>query len=351
MFSRFRELFRRDGAKQVESYLKKLSISRQDLIKEIEPVSVDSPFNAFVTLALLLKEKGEFYKSLKILERLKRENLSEEERKIVILNLALVYRAAGFVDRAEEALKEGIELYPSESFFYYELALLKRASGKLEEAVELLEKAAQLKEEFYEELLHTKLYLANYYIDKGRTDKAFRILRKVNPKVPFPLFYFVLCKLYYAVGEGEKGYQAALKGIKLSPQHASPFLEVLEENRQLSVETLLEVKEVAGLSFPVVGKLVEFYLREGRKKEAIEVLEEYLSSGGFRAELYEIYLKLLWEAGKRKAVVEHLEKFLKRLKKKQKQFKCQNCGYQTDTFDWMCPRCRSWESLELNSEV
>jgi len=80
-------------------------------------------------------------------------------------------------------------------------------------------------------------------------------------------------------------------------------------------------------------------------------LEEYLSSGGFRAELYEIYLKLLWEAGKRKAVVEHLEKFLKRLKKKQKQFKCQNCGYQTDTFDWMCPRCRSWESLELNSEV
>ncbi|ADU96914.1 hypothetical protein [Thermovibrio ammonificans] len=350
MFSRLKELFKRGGASGVENYLKKLSVSRQDLIKEIEPVSVDTPFNAYVTLALLLKEKGEFYKSLKILERLKGEELSPEERKLVVLNLALVYRAAGFIDRAEEALKEGIEQFPGESFFYYELALLKRDVGRLEESVELLEKAASLKEEFSDELLHTKLYLASQYIDKGRTDKAFRLLRKVNPKVPLPLFYYVLSKLYYAVGEPEKGYQMALKGMKLSPKHTAPFLQVIEEGDGLSVEKLLQISKEAGLSYPVVLRLVKLYLESNDKESALKLLEEFVDGGEFWADLYELYLRLLWESGQRKKVVDRLEGLLSHLKNRQKVFRCQNCGFKTDTFDWMCPRCRSWESLELNSE-
>ena len=351
-FKKVKELFKRKREFDLESYFKKLSVNRHDLIKSVSDIDVDSPINAYLTLAILLKEKGEYYKSLKILERLKKESLTPQEERLVILNLALVYKSAGFIDRAEEALKEGIDKFPDESFFYYELARIKRVAGKLEEAVELLEKASQLKEEFYDELIHTKLYLADRYIDEGRTDRAFRILRKLNFRVPVPLFYYVLSKLYYSVGESEKGYRAALKGIKLSPKHVYPFLQVMESFGELSYEKLSEIMESYSFSLPVVSKSVELLLKEGRSDEALELLDRYHSQGGkFSASLFETYLRVMWERGQRRQVVNKVVQYLDSLKEREKLFKCENCGYRTDTFDWICPRCKSWESLEIGSEV
>ncbi len=352
IFRKLRNLFKKRKDFDLESYLKKLSINRQDLIKTISDIDLDSPINAYLTLAILLKEKGEYYKSLKILERLRKENLTPYEERLVILNLALVYKAAGFIDRAEDALKEGINRFPDESFFYYELARIRAISGKFEESVELLEKASQLKEEFYDELIHTKLYLADRYIDEGRTDKASRIVRKMNLKVPVPLLYYVLSKLYYSVGEKEKGYKSALRGIKLSPKHAYPFIQVIENFGELTYERLKEIIEISHFSLPAVSKGVEFLLREGNTDEALSLLDKYSLSGGkFSASLFETYLKLMWEKGQRKQVVNKVIQYLDALKKKEKLFKCENCGYRTDNFDWVCPRCKSWESLEINSEV
>lgn len=353
MIDKIRSLFSREKKFSVESYLKKLSVNRQDLIKEISTVSVDldSPVNAYLTLAILLKEKGEYYRSLKILERLKKEDLSEDEKKLIVLNLALVYRAAGFIDRAEEALKEGIELYPGESFFYYELAQLKKSSGKLEEAVELLEKAVELKEEFKDDLLHTRLYLANSYIDTGRTDKAFRVIRKVELHVPVPLYYYVLSKLFYSVGELEKGYKTALKGIRLSPKKASPFIDVVEKFDEITEEKLTQLVRESELSPPAVERAVRFWREKGKIEKAISLLKEFWERGKFDPELFEMYIRVLWETGRRKRVAEEVMSLLSRLKEKRKLYKCENCGFRTNTFDWICPKCRSWETLEIECEV
>jgi len=331
-------------------HLKELSISRQDLVRHLPEIDIDSPVNAYITLAILLKEKGEYYKSLKILEKLKGESLSEDEQKLLYLNLALTYRAAGFLDRAERALKEGISLFPSEGLFYYELALIYKVSNRLEEAVNLLEKAVELKGEFFDELVHTKLYLADNYIDRGRTDQAFRLIRKLDIRVPVPLFYYVMSKLYYAVGEREKGYRKAIQGMKLSPGHVAPFLRVIEENEGLSTDKLYEIIKETGM-LSITGKLLaEKLIEEGRKEEAFRILEKLNENYGSDVKIKEIYLRLLWESGKRKQVVEEIERFLLDLKKRKKEFKCRNCGYETNTFDWICPRCRQWETLEIGSE-
>ena len=351
MIEKLKSLFSKEKKFSVESYLKKLSIDRQDLIREISTIDVDSPVNAYLTLAILLREKGEYYKSLKILEKLRKEKLSEDEKKLVVLNLALVYRAAGFIDRAEEALKEGIELYPGESFFYYELAQLKKASGKLEEAVELLEKAVKLKEDFRDDLIHTKLYLANRYIDSGRTDRAFRVVRKVELHFPVPLYYYVLSKLFYAVGELEKGYRSALKGIKLSPKKAAPFIEVIEKFDTLNEDKLIQLVEESELSPAAVERAVSFWMEKGESAKALSLLKDFWSSGRFDPELFETYIKILWETGKRKRVAEEILSLLSRLREKRKLYKCESCGFRTNTFDWICPKCRSWETLEIECEV
>jgi len=262
----------------------------------------------------------------------------------------LVYKSAGFLDRAEEALLEGVRLFPGESYFYYEIAKIYKNSGRIEESVEFLEKAVALKKEFEDELLYTKLYLANFYIEKGRTDKAFKIIRKIHSPLPTPFFYYVISKLYYYVGETEKGYSKALQGMRLSPKHMQPFLEIIEEFEGLNEEKLRDIINKTELN-PVIGlKLVQLLINENRKDEALKLLEELNEKFPVDSEVKEIYLKILWEIGRKKQVVDEIEKFLKLLKEKKKAFKCENCGFETDTFDWICPKCRNWETLEINCE-
>ncbi|MEO2069458.1 MAG: tetratricopeptide repeat protein [Desulfurobacteriaceae bacterium] len=344
-------LFRKETV-SIASFLKKLLIDRKDLIKYIsfENLDVESPFSAYLTLAILLKEKGEYYKSLKTLEKLKNQDLSENEKRLVYLNLALVYKSAGFIDRAEKVLKEGISLFPYESFFYYEIAEIKKFSGKLEEAVEYLEKAVDLCKDFEDELVHTKLYLADSYIENGRTDKAFRILRKIDLKVPVPLFYYVLSKLYYSVGDKEKGFRYALKGIKLAPKKQLPFLKIVEEFEGLSLEKLRKVAKELDTSCEIGKLLAKKLLEEGNQEELLSLLDKLNKKCSTDPEIKELYLRILWESGKRKQVVDEVVKFLTTLKEKRKLFKCESCGFETNNFDWICPRCKEWESLEINSE-
>ncbi|RUM91760.1 MAG: hypothetical protein DSZ26_00035 [Thermovibrio sp.] len=353
MLKKIKEFFSVEGKPSIDLYLKKLAVDRYDLIDDTSfDVDLKRPVNAFITFAILLKEKGEYYKSLKVLESLKEEELSEEEKKLVILNLALVYRSAGFVDRAEQVLREGITLYPTESFFYYELAQILKSEGKLEESVDLLEKAVELKNSFLDDLIYTKLLLANSYIDSGRTDRALRIIRKLKISIPIQFYYYVLSKLFYSVGEIKKGYETAFKGMRICPDRAEPFLEVIEKYDSLDRSKLEGLLEKLGFSVPIVRKLVYRLIEEGKGEKALTVLESLWKRGRtFDPELFEEYIKILWNSGKRKRVAEEVISLLSLLKENKRLYKCESCGFKTDHFDWMCPKCKGWETLRINGEV
>jgi len=346
------KLFGNQRKVSLDTYLKKLSIDRADLISSLpSEFDFNNPINAFITFAILLREKGEYYKSLKVLENLMKQKLSEEEKKLVILNLAFVYRAAGFIDRAERVLMEGISEFPTEAFFYYELAQVFKTEGKLEEAIEYLEKAVELKGTFREELIYTKLLLADRYIDSGRTDRALRILRKLEISLPIQFYYYVLSKLFYVLGESEKGHQTAIRGILMSPDRAAPFISIMENYGSLDLTTLKELLSRTNFSVPVVRKTVEKLLEFDKKEEAISVLEVLWRKGFFDPELFETYVQILWSSGRRKRVAEEIVSLMSRLKKGARLYECESCGFRTDNFDWVCPKCRGWETLRVKSEI
>ncbi len=352
MLKKIKKLFKKNDI-SFESYLKKLSINRQDLIGDVSFFGqvADSPVSAFITLAMLLREKGEYYKSLKILEKLMEEDLSDNEKKLVILNLAMVYKAAGFVDRAERILESGIKAYPTESFFYYELSQIMKSEGKFERAVELLEKAVEFKDSFRNDLTYTRLYLAKEYVESGRTDKALRLLRKIDPSVPLQFYYYVLSELFYSVGDQKKGYENALKGIRVNPKRSEPFVQTIEKHQKLGTEQLEELANESKFSIPVVKRLVKSLISEGKVSCALNILEELWKKRIFDPELFEIYIETLWDLGKRKKVAEEIVSLLGLLKEKRKLYRCEVCGFKTNHFDWVCPKCRSWESLEIDSEL
>ncbi|WP_456397615.1 hypothetical protein [Desulfurobacterium sp.] len=334
--------------RKLENFLKNLSINRIDTLKELPDLDIDKPFNAYVTLAILLREKGEFHKAIKLLENLLSEELSVDDEKLVILNLAVTYKLAGFVDRAEHIIRKGIEKFPAEGYFYYELAKLKQMYDDWEGAVKNFEIANGLNGIFQTELFYTKLFYINKLLDSGRIDRAFKVMKTLKDILLVPFFYYTLARIYFEIGDSDRAYRNVVTGMRLSEKQSDMFLKLLEKYQNLNVEELERLIDKVGLLYPVALRYVELLLERGDDGKALEVINKIAEKYPLKAEVKEHQLRLMWKLGKRKQVVDVIVSSLERLKKERKKYVCENCGYKTDTFDWCCPKCKSWETLRLD---
>ncbi len=332
-------------------FLKKPSrrgFSRETIeIKALPEFDPDTSFNAFVTLSILLRERGEFGKAIELLERLSREDLSLKERKTLLLNLIITYRRAGFIDRAERQALEALKAFPDEPLIYRELAELKQLYGDWEASVNFLEKACELSSDFEEELTNSKLFLANIYVDRGQLDRALKLLKSIKVNFPLPFFYYTLSRIYFVIGESEKGISNAVTGMKVSANQIPVFLDLISGFVDVSSDLLRELISRVGENYPLIMSMVERLVGEERLEEALRWINRAVSLYPEDPFLREYQLKVMWKLGMRKQVAEEIEAFLECLKMAAKQFRCANCGYETASFSWLCPRCRSWETMEL----
>ncbi|SNR64722.1 hypothetical protein [Desulfurobacterium atlanticum] len=340
----------RNVNRKIEDFLKNLSINRINSLKELPEIDIEKPFNAYITLAILLREKGEFHKCIKLLENLLKESLEDDDEKLVMLNLAITYRVAGFVDRAEAVLKEGIEKFPAEGYFYYELARVNQLYDNWEEAVKNLEIAQGLNGEFQEELFYTKLFFINRLIDNEEIDKAFVVVKTLNDIFLVPFFYYTLARIYFAIGDDERAMKNLEIGIRLSEKHADSFLKLLKKYRNFNIEELEVLIKRVGLVYSLSVEYAKLLEVEGREEEALEIINKVAEKFPLKAEVKELQLRLMWNLGKRKQAVDVILSSLERLKKERKRYVCEACGYKTNSFEWCCPKCKTWESLKLDIE-
>jgi tetratricopeptide (TPR) repeat protein len=100
----------------------------------------------------------------------------------VFINLAQINSA--YLDEAEKTLKAAIELSPTDAKLYYNLALLKLASGDRAEGMAWLQKAIELKPNY----LTARFELGKQWEIEGKPDLAKAeyelILAKLSPNNP-----------------------------------------------------------------------------------------------------------------------------------------------------------------------
>lgn len=339
---------RRDVDRKIDAFLKNLSINRVDSFREFPDIDIEKPFNAYVTLAILLREKGEFHKGIKLLENLLGQNLSSDDEKLVILNLAITYKAAGFMDRAEALLKDGMKKYPAESFFYYELAKVNQMYDNWEEAVKNLEISQGLNGGFKEDLFYTKLFFINRLIDNSSLDKAFVVMKTLNDIFLVPFFYYTLARIYFSVGDDDRAIKNVEIGMRLSEKQSDIFLNLYEEYKGASFEWIEIMIKRVGLLYSLGLRYARLLEEKGENEKALSVISQLADRFPLKAEVKEIHLKLLWKLGRRKEAVDVILSSLERLKKERKLYVCESCGYKTDTFEWCCPKCKTWESLSID---
>ncbi len=329
-----------------EKFSEFFSLKKQNLVSGAPP-SEDRPFNAYLALAIFLRERGEILKATRLLEKLRREKLLDEEKKLLLLNLALSYRAAGFLDRAESAVKEALRLFPKEPYLYFELAKLKELSREWDEVVRNLRQAVKLGGNFKRELFYAQLSWINELLDRKRISTALRLLKELEPQSS-PFFYYTVAKTYYYLGEREKAFERAVAGISVSEGTAHALVSLIEQMEGLDEEKLKELLRRVGLRFSIGKKLLKIYMSEGREREALELAEKLTRLHPLEPELKEMHLRLLWKLGRKRKVVDEIADYLQKLKADRKAFKCEFCGFETNNFSWMCPKCRSWETLVRN---
>jgi len=350
MIKFFKKTFIRRRSLTLEQFLRNVSIGKLHEIKDLPKFDIEKPFYAFITLSILLRERGEYSKALKLLENLDRRQLSENDRKLLLLNLIVTYKKAGFLDRAEKQANLAIQEFPTEGLFYKEISDIKQLCNNWEESLKFLEKANEFSEEFSEELNYLKLFIANRYIDSGNLDRALKILREIKSPLPNAFFYYTLSRIYFSIGEKEKAVSSAITGMKLLRGRSEAFVNLLLDYMQVEERLLENVLSSIGLDYHLLTALVDIYISKNDLENALRWVEKAVSIYPRDATLREMQFRIKRDLGMNEQVMEDMLEYLELAKEGVAKYRCCNCGYEVASFVWQCPKCRFWETMELSIE-
>ena len=315
-----------------------------------------APFDAYLKLGELLRERGDASKALQIHQSLTvKTDLTKREKIDLFLNLADDYAKMGNSDKSVQVLENAIRnLNIKDGQVSLTLAKHHHVLGNTEQAYDALRHARKLGAIGDRELALYLSSAAERRVEEDDLREARKILhrglRHDDECVPCLL-------LLGNIAEKQQDIDDAIARWKqvamLSPQLAGTVLEKLEttlyergkfgdiEQIYRDVRSARQADEEANLA------LAAFYKKQGRGEEAIQLLEEYLvvNPESVRSSL------LLTSLYARFRDAETVERFLDDSLQDTWQpnhFVCGSCDFRTSTMRWHCPRCNAFDTFSTN---
>jgi lipopolysaccharide biosynthesis regulator YciM len=318
--------------------------------------SGSAPTDAYIKLGRLLRENGEARKAVQLHQSLTvKTNLSKNERIELFLNLAEDYAAIGDSQKSVQVLESAIkQLNIHDPKVYLSLSKHYHLLGQRERAYETLRDAKRCGAIGERELA---LYLsssAEALLNDGEAKNAKKLLHQALKHDESCAY----CRLILGnIAETENHLDQAIDEWKrvalLSPELAEPALHKLERSlfergRFGDIEKIYQDVRGARVGDEAANlSLAAFYKKQGRSEEAIRLLEEYL--GGYpestRGALLLTSLYARYRDG------ETTERYLDgRIEDSMQplRFKCDFCGYQSDSMRWHCPQCNAFDSFSTD---
>ncbi|MCO7187718.1 MULTISPECIES: lipopolysaccharide assembly protein LapB [unclassified Pseudoalteromonas] len=319
----------------------------EHLIKLLE-VSADS-VEHYLILATLFRKRGELDRAIRIHELLlKQPSLDKQIIQSCKLALAEDYIMAGLLDSAEEHL---VELVKAD----YEEALtpiiqLYSQTREWQKGVNMYESHSDL---FTEQVYCAAI--ANFYCEAALDSQGqqqceteyFERALKLPKTTIRPLF---------ELGHDALGKEDNVKAIyywrKLVSQFPCAIPLVLQDlqtcYQRLNIEhefyTLVnDLLNASGVLVKI--KHCEGLMEAGRTEQAVEYLTDTLkrepSIRGFS-----FLLKLLARRqDKFQSVLNEVDNLVSAYVATKPDYQCRNCGFTSHTLYWLCPSCKSWESI------
>lgn len=301
------------------------------------------------TLGKIYRKNGEMDKAIKIHQGLiARPSLPEHYRSTILLELGYDYLGAGWFDRAEGLFKEVLIQDKESKEARHNLILIYQQEKDWFKAIDI---AVDL---FSENPEVVGPMVAHYYCELAELSKAKGDVSQLKSYAKKALGYDASCvRASMLLAEQAKSVGDYNKAIKLfeaiEKQDAESMLLVLDSmiecyekiaSQDKLYDYLLSLQERHKNLFlqDVVADTIEKI--EG-KQQAVEYLADKIkyqpSLAGFQN-----LIAYKQNENDADAIFSNLSAALAAMKKDNAEYRCQKCGFSTNTHYWLCPSCNNW---------
>jgi lipopolysaccharide assembly protein B len=348
----------------------------------------ETPIDAFISglEAMLSKDWKQAAHFLRMAVESDSDNIRAYEK------LGQVYRELGETGRAmkihrELTIRGGLTAH-DRSRVYLELSRDLRFLGQLDEAVTTVNRAVKADRRHLAALL-AKLELheiQDQWSEALETLKRIESLSDCDQKLRRSLILVEQARQKVASGSGRAGLILSKDALKLHPGCAAAYLlmgdSYLEEGRideaisnweKVPFETpghaALVFERLEGVFFEhgrfgemeafyqrvitsqpadpeAYRALAGFYERKGEYDRAILVLEEGLEKTDGSMLLARMMVRILGRSGETGRLCSFTVELADHLMEMAAKWRCHSCGHETGDYDFRCPKCRMWDSLE-----
>ena len=315
-------------------------------------------FETHITFGSLLRKRGEVDNAIKIHQSLlSRSRLPDVQKNQAHLELAKDFIAAGLLDRAEQLLKDLIEL--SEDHRVDAKVLLVEvfeASRDWDQAYkltqsQLLEANDDNGQEATVIKAHAKL---GHYCCEAAEDKesagdleAARELaeRALNWTEESVWPHIILARLDQQQDQPRRAYDRLITAARMSPERLPEFASQLiavsdSVNARADLTPLLATLLTQREDPQLRVILADEHGARGDDAKALDIIKQGLN----KKPSSRLLMQALTLLGEEVATPEIIEG-AKKLASRQSAYLCGVCGFHGPSFYWQCPGCKSWDTL------
>lgn len=318
-------------------------------------------FGLHLSIGKHFRTEGEVEKAIFIHQNLmSHPELSKQQTEPVVYELAKDYKAAGLFDRAESLLEQ---LMNSKEFAFRSRKLLLSIYEQQRDWL----KAANLAED-----LDTKkrpelsVNIAQYYCELAEEAQAFNQAAQSRKYFKQALKADKACvRAHLAFAQSaldEDDIRSALTRLRALVDQAPDFVE-------LALPLMLECTRRSETFSQYCGFLKELYQRTGNVNVLLSIFELYKEVGepeeglayleretqaqpslaAAQALLHASVTKTQHQAHECEHLWQVMSEVIEKISAAMPAFRCENCGYSSNHLHWLCPSCKSWQSIKPNS--
>lgn len=301
------------------------------------------------TLGKIYRKNGEMDKAIKIHQGLiARPSLPEHYRSTILLELGYDYLGAGWFDRAEGLFKEVLIQDKDSKEARHNLILIYQQEKDWFKAIDI---AVDL---FSDNPEVVGPMVAHYYCELGELSKAKGDVGQLESYAKKALSYDASCvrasMLLAAQAKAAGDYNKAIKLFEgVEKQDAESMLLVLDsmtecyvklESQDKLYDYLLALQDRHENLFlqEVIANIIE---KIQGKQQALEYLADKIK---VQPSLVGFQNLIAYKQNESDAdeIFANLSAALTVMKKDSAEYRCQKCGFSTNTHYWLCPSCNNW---------
>jgi len=308
-----------------------------------------------ISIGKHFRTEGEVEKAILIHQNLMaRPELTDSASEPIIYELAKDYKAAGLFDRAEALLEQ---LQGSKQFGFKSLKLLLDIYEHERDWQNALTKGQDIELKKYPDIaLRVAQYCCEIAEQNLRSNDRYKarlnLKRAVSIHSHCVRAYLVLAQMDLDHEEYRSTIGYLKKVAELAPENIVLILPMLLDCTVATKsfdrhQAYLNELFASTAQIPVMLAIVESMMVQGETQKAYEFLDAQIVKAPSLSAL-EVMLKPKIEKadGIGSNVLGVVANVIEQVKKDKAKYQCSQCGFSGGQLHWMCPSCKSWQTIQ-----